>query len=81
MAPAPYQPKGYPPIPEIRRVGVIGAGQMGSGIVQVAAVAGLEVRLLDIDPEAIERASAAIEARVARQVAKSAMSETQKAKK
>jgi len=79
MAPAPYQPKGYPPIPEIRRVGVIGAGQMGSGIVQVAAVAGFEVRLLDIDPEAVERARAAIEARLARQVAKGVMSETQKA--
>jgi 3-hydroxybutyryl-CoA dehydrogenase len=34
---------------EIQRIGVIGAGQMGTGIAQVAAQAGLEVRLMDVD--------------------------------
>ncbi len=34
---------------EIERIGVVGAGQMGTGIAQVAAQAGLEVRLMDVD--------------------------------
>jgi 3-hydroxybutyryl-CoA dehydrogenase len=32
---------------EIKKVGVIGAGLMGSGIAQVAAQSGLEVNLMD----------------------------------
>jgi len=40
---------------EIRRVGVVGAGTMGAGIAQVAASAGLEVRLYDITDEALDR--------------------------
>ena len=39
---------------EIRTVGVIGAGQMGSGIAHVAALAGYEVWLNDLSPERIE---------------------------
>ena len=35
----------------IRSIGVIGAGQMGSGIAQVAAQAGLDVILLDANGE------------------------------
>ena len=34
--------------PEIARVGVIGAGQMGNGIAHVCALAGLPVILLDV---------------------------------
>ena len=37
-----------PPIPEIRAIGVIGSGQMGTGIAEVAALAGFDVRLLDV---------------------------------
>src|SRR5919199_5947515 len=40
---------------EIRRVGVVGAGTMGAGIAQVAASAGLEVRLYDISDEVLDR--------------------------
>ena len=43
-----YARKDYPPIPEIRTIGVLGAGQMGSGIAEVAASAGYEVRLVDV---------------------------------
>ena len=39
----------------IRRVGVVGAGTMGAGIAQVAASAGLEVRLYDISDEVLDR--------------------------
>jgi 3-hydroxybutyryl-CoA dehydrogenase len=40
---------------EVRTVGVIGAGQMGCGIAQVAAAAGLDVLLLDATAELAER--------------------------
>jgi 3-hydroxybutyryl-CoA dehydrogenase len=45
-----------PPVPEIRCIGVIGAGQMGTGITEVAALAGLDVRLLDIDQGRLDQA-------------------------
>jgi len=41
---------------EIRRVAVVGAGQMGGGIAQVVAASGREVALLDAQPGATERA-------------------------
>ncbi len=40
---------------QIRKVAVLGAGQMGSGIAQVAAQAGIEVALVDAVPGAVER--------------------------
>ena len=39
---------------EIGTIGVIGAGTMGHGIAQVAALSGLEVVLMDVDEEALE---------------------------
>lgn len=39
----------------IQSIGVLGAGQMGAGIAQVAAVAGFDVILVDITDEAVER--------------------------
>ena len=58
-----------PPIPEIRRIGVVGAGQMGGGIAEVAALAGFEVRLLDVNQEQLEHALERIDSRLARRVA------------
>ncbi|HXH05072.1 MAG TPA: 3-hydroxybutyryl-CoA dehydrogenase [Vicinamibacterales bacterium] len=46
--------------PAIRLVGVAGAGTMGSGIAQVFAQAGFDVRLYDTDPAALDRAQAVI---------------------
>jgi len=54
----------------MQRIGVIGAGQMGSGIAQVCSAAGLDVRLLDVSPEALSRSRDLIEANFARQVAR-----------
>ena len=51
-------------------VGVVGAGQMGGGIAQVAALAGLDVVLLDAKPEFVARAIATIGNNLDRQVAK-----------
>jgi 3-hydroxybutyryl-CoA dehydrogenase len=55
----------------IRKIGVIGAGQMGSGIAHVIALAGYEVLLNDLKPEAVEKARALIDRNMTRQVAKS----------
>ena len=49
---------------------VVGAGQMGSGIAQVAAVAGYDVTLVDVAPEQLERARSGIEGSLAKLVAK-----------
>jgi 3-hydroxybutyryl-CoA dehydrogenase len=46
----------HPPIPEIARIGVVGAGQMGGGIAQVAAQSGFDVRLLDVDQARLDDA-------------------------
>ena len=54
----------------ITRVGVIGAGQMGAGIAHVAALAGLDVVLLDADEAALGRALDTIGRNLSRQVAK-----------
>jgi len=56
--------------PEIRRIGVIGAGQMGRGIAHVCALAGLSVLLSDSSPEALGSARGAIERNMSRQVAR-----------
>ena len=45
----------------IQRIGVVGAGTMGNGIAQVFAQAGLDVRLCDNVPAALDRARVTIE--------------------
>ncbi len=45
---------------KIKTIGVIGAGQMGNGIAQVAAVAGFNVYLNDLSKDALDRALASI---------------------
>jgi 3-hydroxybutyryl-CoA dehydrogenase len=45
---------------EIDTIGVVGAGQMGSGIAQVAAQAGFDVVLSDIDEDALDEGLATI---------------------
>ena len=65
-----YAQRDYPPIPEIRRIGVIGAGQMGGGIAQVAAQAGYEVCLSDVSRQALDAAVSRIDYFLGRQVQK-----------
>ena len=60
--------------PVIARVGIIGAGQMGSGIAHVCAVAGLPVLLGDVKPEALDKALGVIGRNMDRQVTKGALS-------
>ncbi len=59
----------------INTLGIVGAGQMGSGIAHVCAAAGLDVRLHDVAEGRINGALATINGNMARQVAKGLMSE------
>lgn len=54
---------------KFRKVGVIGAGQMGNGIAHVCALAGYEVALHDLSRDRIEAGLATIDGNMARQVA------------
>jgi 3-hydroxybutyryl-CoA dehydrogenase len=56
--------------PEIRKVGVVGAGQMGNGIAHVVALAGYSVAINDLRPEAFEKAQGVIQRNLARQVSR-----------
>ena len=58
-----------PKLPQL--LGVVGAGQMGAGIAQVAASKGLSVVLTDVNPAVLERGLAVIRKSLARQVKKS----------
>ncbi len=56
------------PTVEIERVAVVGAGFMGSGIAEAAAVAGLPVVLRDVDDASLEAAEQRIEGSLTRAV-------------
>ena len=58
---------------KIKTVGVIGAGQMGSGIAHVCALGGYDVLLNDVAGERLERALGLIATNMGRQVAKGAI--------
>ncbi|HEV7416066.1 MAG TPA: 3-hydroxybutyryl-CoA dehydrogenase [Tianweitania sediminis] len=62
----------------IETVGIIGAGQMGSGIAQVAAVAGYKVQLFDISADRIEAGLATANGNLARSVASGKMTDDER---
>ncbi|MEH6651524.1 MAG: 3-hydroxybutyryl-CoA dehydrogenase [Motiliproteus sp.] len=61
----------------IEHVGVVGAGQMGSGIAQVCAAAGLRVTLCDLNKKSLERGFSAIRDSLERLVAKDKLSQSE----
>jgi 3-hydroxybutyryl-CoA dehydrogenase len=63
---------------ELKKVMVIGAGQMGSGIAQVMAAHGVEVTLRDIKQEFVDRGLGNIEKNLAHSVAKGRITEEDK---
>ncbi|MDF2617388.1 MAG: 3-hydroxybutyryl-CoA dehydrogenase [Xanthobacteraceae bacterium] len=63
---------------EIKRIGVIGAGQMGNGIAHVCALAGYDVVLNDLEADRIKSSLATINGNMARQVAKGLYDEDEK---
>ncbi|HTY42719.1 MAG TPA: 3-hydroxybutyryl-CoA dehydrogenase [Thermoanaerobaculia bacterium] len=64
---------------DITTLGVVGAGQMGSGIAHVAAASGLSVTLVDVEDRFLERGRAAIEKNLEREVAKGRRTAEEKA--
>ena len=59
----------------LKKIGVIGAGQMGSGIAQVCALAGYDVLLNDVTADRVNSGLATINGNMARQVASGKLSE------
>ncbi|PJG54679.1 3-hydroxybutyryl-CoA dehydrogenase [Bradyrhizobium forestalis] len=64
----------------IKKVGVIGAGQMGNGIAHVAALAGFDVVLNDVSADRLKSGMATINGNLARQVSKKVVTEDDKVK-
>ncbi|TWG90400.1 3-hydroxybutyryl-CoA dehydrogenase [Mesorhizobium sp. J18] len=65
---------------KIGRIGIIGAGQMGSGIAHVAALADYDVCLYDVSAERIEAGIATISGNMARQVSSGKLEDKQRQK-
>lgn len=62
----------------IKKIGVVGAGQMGNGITQVAASAGFEVIMFDIFPASLDKGLGVISGSCDRLIKKTTMTEEQK---
>ena len=62
----------------INKIAIIGAGQMGSGIAHVCALAGLDVTLIDVGQEPLDKALATIRRNLDRQVARGKTTEVEK---
>jgi 3-hydroxybutyryl-CoA dehydrogenase len=63
----------------IKKIGVVGAGQMGNGIAHVCALAGFDVSLVDIKQEQLDAALTVMGHNLDRQVARQKISEREKA--
>jgi 3-hydroxybutyryl-CoA dehydrogenase len=66
---------GVQPARTISKVGVIGAGQMGSGIAHVVALSGYDVAINDLKKESYDKGLEAVTKNMARQVAKGLITE------
>ena len=62
----------------IRKIGVVGAGQMGSGIAHVCALGGLNVLLNDVSADRIKAGMATINGNMARQVSRKRITEDER---
>src|SRR6267378_530404 len=63
---------------QIRKIGVIGAGQMGSGIAHVSALAGFDVKLNDLSADRVKAGIATINGNMARQVSRKRITEEER---
>ena len=79
LANGPTAVRGEPTaVPPIERVGVIGAGLMGNGISHVCALAGISVVMLDVKPDALDRAMTTIAHNLDRQIKAGAIAADEK---
>lgn len=60
---------------DIQKIGVIGSGQMGSGIAHVCALAGYDVRMLDLSEDALKAGISKVEKGMARQISRDLITE------
>jgi 3-hydroxybutyryl-CoA dehydrogenase len=63
---------------EIRKIGVVGAGQMGGGIAEVAISSGYHVLMRDVTPEAVEKGVKRIQGDLGKRVQKGRMTSEEK---
>ena len=63
---------------EVKKIGIVGAGQMGNGIAHVCALAGYEVLVNDISQEALDRGVATVRKNLDRQVSREKISEAER---
>jgi 3-hydroxybutyryl-CoA dehydrogenase len=63
---------------KFKKIGIIGAGQMGNGIAHVCALAGYDVLLHDVSPDRVKAGLATINGNMARQVSKKVITEDQR---
>jgi 3-hydroxybutyryl-CoA dehydrogenase len=66
-------------IMSIRTVGIVGAGTMGNGIAQACAVSGIEVVMVDIAQQAVDKGLATVDKSLERLLTKGKLSEADKA--
>lgn len=64
---------------QIKKIGIVGAGQMGNGIAHVCALAGFDVYLMDVDPDTIERARETVDNNLLRQVGRNKITDSERA--
>jgi len=62
----------------IKKIGIIGAGQMGAGIAQICSLSGLEVTMTDVGQSELKRAIKSINDGMNRQIARGKLSEQEK---
>jgi 3-hydroxybutyryl-CoA dehydrogenase len=62
---------------DVQKVGVVGCGVMGAGIVEVCARVGLDVRYVEANPDLVERGRSRIEASILRAVERGKLDEQQ----
>jgi 3-hydroxybutyryl-CoA dehydrogenase len=63
---------------KFKKIGIIGAGQMGNGIAHVCALAGYDILLHDVSADRVKAGLATINGNMARQVSKKAIGEDQR---
>jgi 3-hydroxybutyryl-CoA dehydrogenase len=63
---------------KLKSIGIIGAGQMGTGIAQVCSLAGYDVSLYDVSPDRLKSGLATINGNMAKLVGKQALTEEQR---
>src|SRR4051794_31971675 len=68
MLPRPFDRES--PRVDVKKIAIVGAGQMGAGIAQVAAQTGIDVVLVDVKQDLVQRATAGIRAQLDRAVSK-----------